>query len=99
MNSNISKPDQETGQVSQAASSSSNSESESPDLPDTPSNLVESTGQSANENAATVDKVRKGRRRRKHSTGSDFVHSATKSNSKRKREDRARKKQKTTQLA
>ena len=99
MNSNISKPDQENGQVSQTASSSSNSESESPELPDTSSNLVESTGQSANENAATVNIVRKGGKRRKHSTGSDFVHNATKSNSKRKREDRARKKQKTTQLA
>ena len=99
VNSNISKPDQETRQVSQAASSSIYSESESPGLPDTPSNLVESTGQSANENAATVDKVRKGRKRKNHSTGSDLMHSATKSNDKRKKEDRARKKQKTTQLA
>ena len=85
--------------MSQAASSSSNSESDSPEPPDTPSNLVESTGQSANENAAAVDKVRKGRKRKKHSTGSDFVHSATKSNGKRKRADKARKKQKTTELA
>ena len=85
--------------MSQAASSSSNSESEPPELSDTPSNLVESTGQSANENAATVDKVRKGRKRKKHSTGSDFVHSATKSNGKPKKADKARKKQKTTELA
>lgn len=85
--------------MSQAASSSSNPESESPELPDTPSNLVELTGQGANENAATVDKLRKGRKRKKHSTGSNFVHSATKSNGKRKREDKARKKQKTTELA
>lgn len=99
VNSNISKPDQETGQVSQAASSSSNSESESPELPGTPSNLVESPGQSANGNAAMVDKFRKGRKRKKHSTGSDLVHSATKPNGKRKREDRGRKKQRTTQLA
>ena len=85
--------------MSQAASSSSNSESEWPEPPDTQSNLVESTRQGANENAATVEKVRKGRKRKKHSTGSDFVHSATKSNSKRRREDKARKKQKTTELA
>ena len=85
--------------MSQAASSSSNSESEWPEPPDTQSNLVESTGQGANEDAATVEKVRKGRKRKKHSTGSDFVHSATKSNGKRRREDKARKKQKTTELA
>lgn len=85
--------------MSQVASSSSNPESESPEFPDTLSNLVESTGQSANENAATADKVRKGRKRKKHSTGSEFVHGATKPKGNREREDKARKKQKTTELA
>ena len=99
VNSNISKPDHKPGLVSRTASSSTNSASGSPEHPDTPSNLVESNGQSANENATTVDKVSKGRKRKKHSTGSDFVHSSTKFDSKREREDKARKKQKTTELA
>ena len=85
--------------MSQAASSSSNPESESPGFPNTLSNLVGSTGQSANKNAATADEVRKNRKRKKHITGSEFVHGATKSNGKREREDKARKKQKTTELA
>ena len=96
--SNIQKPDPETGHISRAASSSSNSESESPEPPDTPTNLVESTEQGASGNAATVDKVRKGRKRNKHSTNSDVVPKATKSNDKCKRDNGARKKPKTTEL-
>ena len=60
---------------------------------------MESTGQSASGNAATVDKVRKGRKRKKHSTNSDVVPRATESNGKRKRENGARKKQKMTELS
>lgn len=84
--------------MSQVASSTSNPESGSPEPPDTPSNLVESTGQGASGNAATVDKVRKGRKRKKHSTNSDVVPKATKSDGKRKRENGARKRQKMTAL-
>ena len=84
--------------MSQAASSSSKSESESPEPPDTPSNLVESTGHGVSGNVATVDKVRKGRKRKAHSTNPDVVPKATKYNGKCKRENGARKKQKTTEL-
>ena len=84
--------------MSRAGSLSSNPESESPEPPDTSSNLVESTGQGAIGNAATVDKFRKGRKRKKHSTSSDVMPKANKSEGKNKREDGARKKQKTTEL-
>ncbi|KAK0510333.1 hypothetical protein JMJ35_007727 [Cladonia borealis] len=96
--SNIPKPDPESGRESQAASSSSNCESESPETAATPSNLVESTGQGASGNLPTVDKTRKGRKRKKHSTNSDVVPKATNSNSKHKRGNGARKKQKMTEL-
>ena len=84
--------------MSQAASSSSNSELETPEPADTPSNLVASIGQGGSGNAPTVEKIRKGRKRKKHSTNSDVVPKATNSKGKHKRENGARKKQKTTEM-